>query len=167
MNRSIFLSFFASVFFLFLAINVGKSQSLSSSIITPYTANSNAINGSLNSTMGEIATETFHKSNFLTQGFHQPIYQLEIIGGILDSIPFIVYPNPVTEHLEFNITWQGPYTVQLFDLSGRRIYDEMRYAFPEAEKHFLDMSEYEHTIYLLIVNINNNKRIYSVKISKH
>ena len=60
------------------------------------------------------------------QGYIQPISASTLYNGFADMIDADIWPNPFTEivNINFNEPLVGPIKVQVYDLTGRVVYDQ-------------------------------------------
>lgn len=102
-----------------------RAQSLSASVIGSTGGHFASSGGSLSWTLGEIMTETYKQNRgFLTQGFHQPL-MIRVTGlEEVEEKNLLVFPNPVRDILNLQITENGDYRIELFDLQGQRLVND-------------------------------------------
>lgn len=79
-------------------------------------------------TIGEIIGETYINNNIaITQGFHQPNYDIHtvIINELSDNKNIIVFPNPVTTNLTISFNNEhGKFIMEVYDILGKKIFYE-------------------------------------------
>jgi len=118
---------------IFLTLVFGYANCLFSQSITPQVISSagnyaEGTNVSISWTLGEVATETIgNNDNIITQGFHQPDYNIVVIEHIESpQLDVTIYPNPTNGLL--NIEWKGndnsTAVISLFDLTGKQIINQ-------------------------------------------
>ena len=79
-------------------------------------------NGSLEYTIGEVVINTISGgTNDLTQGFHQPMWEIVPIDNPYPEIEVTIYPNPMTEQLNIETLAYEGLTFSLYDDRGRLI----------------------------------------------
>ncbi len=163
------LSVLFSMMLIFMA-GVASGQRLSRVVIGAYGNyyNNNFFN--LSATVGEpmVATYQADKGNFLTQGFHQPLFHLIQEETLRDSIN--IYPNPVVPGKELTVTFrikeENSYTVEIYSITGAKLFAS-RYDNVEFDRHiFIDISSLTEGIYLVHVYSRDGKWIRTEKIVK-
>ncbi|MEM7373115.1 MAG: T9SS type A sorting domain-containing protein [Bacteroidota bacterium] len=116
-------------------------------------------------TIGEIMTQTFSNStNILTQGIHQPVFQIVAIDEELSIIPsFTIYPNPTPDRLHFSFA-EGEsieFRVLLLSLQGQLL---ASHSF--QGKGSLSLATWSEGVYLIQVDIPSLQHLLSYKIIK-
>lgn len=109
---------------------------------------------SISWTLGELAVTTLQGDNMiLTQGFQQPF---DIGVGIKQNEmnwTISVYPNPVTDELRilFDVPSPGDYLIEIQDVTGRVIRQEVHKQIQPGETIILNTSRFLNGIYFLKV----------------
>jgi len=78
----------------------------------------------------------------------------------IDENLIAIYPNPVTNILTIDLNGLNGGNIRLVDLNGREVYQDK--ANPNSQILKIDMSIFENGFYLLIVEINDEKRFYKI-----
>ncbi len=84
------------------------------------------------------------------QGFLQPISPSTIYNGFEDTIDADIWPNPFSEilNITFNEPLIGPIKVRIYDLTGRKVYDQ---SFVPAPSYVLSLDILARGAYTLIL----------------
>ena len=113
-------------------------------------------------TLGEIATESFEGSLFVSQGFHQPLENITSIDNPLSSLgPIKVYPNPTKDRVFIEREKEGEVVVALLDLRGRIL---IKHTFSNSIDQ-LDLSPLPSGLYILNMRDENQSSL-SIRIQK-
>jgi hypothetical protein len=99
---------------------VGMTQSIDNQVIASSGGTLENGNSSLNSTIGEVATETYTANGAtLTQGFHQPAFHITSILEHNDrAIDLTVYPNPTVDVVKISTSLRG-IKYNMVDMNGK------------------------------------------------
>lgn len=122
-----------------------------------------------------ILTSTEHHSNLIvTQGFLQP--QLNSSATTTQVDPgwegnIMVYPNPVQNilNIEFNSPGPEEYSIQLLDMTGNILYQQLVEKQSSKKVHSMNLSAFTVGSYLLVcrpTNIAFNDQMFIYKIQK-
>lgn len=160
-------TFLAAVLF---SAAITNAQSLTPTVIA--SAGDYLSNGSLSLsfTLGEVAVTTLQSTNLiLTQGFQQP-FELDV-GNAVEKKPINwsvkAYPNPVTDilNIRFTIKNTDDYTLQLMDITGKKLQVKKLNAVSSGEIYELDMTDLPPGIYLLNITSMDEKthQIYKLR----
>lgn len=147
------------VFFLLLMSNL-TSQTV---IGTQGNSSSNSA-GSLDYTIGEVVITFGSDSiNHLTQGFHQPVFEITTVETIAIDFDVVIYPNPAIDQVnlrfkEINLGDQ----FYLFDASGKLL---LQKAITAHQMH-IPFSNYATGVYFLSFKSSENELIKTYKIQK-
>lgn len=109
-------------------------------------------------TVGEVSTEYLQTgSHQMTQGFHQPY--IDVTG--IENAPFgssiSIYPNPATEGIY--IDYSDDYRLSLVSLYGVGGNLISKKAIVGSGKEFLDMTNLDTGVYLLVLEGVNSERL--------
>ena len=127
-------------------------------------------------TLGELATNTIkHPNGMLTEGFHQPILQVEDVSlpepvqsEYADNadLTIHVFPNPVTATLWIDVeaTLEKTAMLLLLDAQGQMVTQQLINLY--TGKHELDMQAYPAGMYQLIMKDENETLLKHSKIIK-
>lgn len=117
--------------------------------------------------IGEVLTETyFNDTNSLTQGFHQPEY--DVVAAVDDTLKsdfeVRVFPNPTSEVIDLRVTGKTSQTLtyELIDLQGKVLLSR---SISDLSGQ-INVSGLSQNIYLLKVLAEGGKLITSFKIQK-
>lgn len=125
---------------------------------------------SLSFTLGEVAVTTLQATNLiLTQGFQQP-FEIDI-GNAVEEKPVNwsvkAFPNPVENILKIKFTLEqtDSYTLQVMDITGKKMLVQELDFVTTGETYEIDMSEYAPGIYLLNITSKDQKtnQIYKIR----
>ena len=126
-------------------------------------SNSNSA-GSLDYTIGEVVV-TFGSddSTHLTQGFHQPVFEITNIVTIEINFEVSIYPNPAVDQLniQFKELHQGA-RFDLYDANGKLLFTRL------ITDPFMTIpfSNYETGVYFLSFISKNNELLNTFKVQK-
>jgi len=102
-----------------------QAQPLAHKVVAPAGKTFTGPNFQLDWTLGEIAVQSFEQNNSLvTLGFHQPDYDFISATDFPSGIGTVkIYPNPVVDHLNIELTLNKPEAGQyeLYDSRGQLI----------------------------------------------
>jgi len=118
-------------------------------------------NLSVSWTIGEPVITTLTSTNaILTQGFQQGnLFGTDVpLTPDLNSFSFKMYPNPTVNNVWFNVNNQkakGDFTVEVYDLTGRKIINQNLGQFVNQELMELTVSGLNAGVYLVKVKIGN------------
>jgi hypothetical protein len=125
-------------------------------------------NVSLEWTLGEVVVDYFDQPSMgLTQGFHQPAYQLVSVKPIPAELGIIaVFPNPFSDELLVKMTFaeleKGD--MELLDLKGTSIWKKSFEGNEVLESY--SASALPSGSYFLVVSLDNDTIVQSYQISK-
>lgn len=160
------------LFTLVLAISgrVGYAQRLSPEVLASAGGVNRTAALSLEWTLGEMLTETATtQTNIYTQGFHQPLLQVNVETELVGSRYSIeVAPNPVTSILTVRIDSQAedvPLQLRLTNLQGQALFTAPARSRQEIQP--IDMSSLPSGVYLLKVQTDGQRLLKSFKIVKN
>ncbi len=120
-------------------------------------------------TLGELAVSTLSTTDMiLTQGFQQP-FLLDI--NAIDDPEFNwsvnAYPNPVSEilNLRFNIDKTMDLQLELYDITGKKLFIKMLPSIMPGGRETLDFSGFRDGIYILKITSEKQKvrKIYKIQ----
>lgn len=156
------ITFIFIIIFLFFSV---RSQTTSPQVVASSGDFNSGISASLSWTLGEIVTETVSTgTNFLTQGFQQPIFANTLNLGSVKKNIFSVFPNPFTDQLFFrsNVSTES-YSITITDFLGKEIFARRSLSF-----EFLDipLSNLSAGVYNVFINTDTNSR-FVFKMIKH
>lgn len=143
--------------------------SLSPSVISSGGGYFENTNMSISWTIGELAVITLEGENMiLTQGFQQPF---NIGVGIRQdelSWNISVYPNPVGDELRilFDVPSPGDYLIEIQDVTGRVINQEVHKQVRPGELVILNTSRIIHGIYFLKVISLDKEQVQVTSVRK-
>jgi hypothetical protein len=159
---------------LFLSIpTVAFSQATVQNQVLSSSGNSFTVaNTTIDFTLGETITNSFSigSSNFITQGFQQPIRKKIIIdvdnnlssNDELDGFHISAYPNPFHSKLIIEITEYKELFLEVIDLTGRVIYNSQLSELVNS----VDLSSFNSGNYYLNV-YNDGELVKKFSIIKH
>lgn len=117
---------------------------------------------SISWTLGEPVIGTLINTNanlMLTQGFQQGnLFNVDVPITDLPSLTIKMYPNPAIKQVHFAINnpeAKGEFTVDLYDITGRKILTENFGQFVDQEEKSLDVSTLKSGIYLVQAKVGN------------
>jgi hypothetical protein len=120
-------------------------------------------------TLGEPVIATLAPNGvdlMLTQGFQQGnLFGTDVPIPDFNSLQFKMYPNPAVNKVYFEVDnkdAKGTFTVEVFDITGRKIILENLGQFTNLERKSLPVSSLKPGIYLVKVIIGN----YTSEITK-
>ena len=138
------------------------AQSLSHSVIGSTGEAFHSSNGSIDWTLGEIATETYSLAGkIFTQGFQQPEVKA---SGARFSIE--VYPNPVSDSVKIKISKKGSYRVEVYDLLGKKVMDQNINLIVNEVPIQIDFRDFVPALYILRIFNSSTGNVFSIKIEK-
>ena len=152
---------------------VGNAQSLSPAVISSQGSISKGNSIQLEWTIGEMATQTIRSpGGLVTEGFHQPLLEVEIQEGdknlspLADDFNISIAPNPVKALLAVDIQTGENQQIyfELLDPAGRRL--QLLKAGIPVEGHQIDMSNYPSGMYYLRFTTQEGELIQTFKVSK-
>jgi len=123
---------------------------------------SNAANGSLSWTIGEVVTETFSNSNnFLTQGFHQNYEDLLDLQTIDLGGLYTIYPNPFINSITISKkSDDNGFDYNIYDCNGKSIQKNSVVFAPSCNELNIDLSFFLPGIYFFeISTFDSGQRI--------
>jgi hypothetical protein len=95
----------------------------------------------------------------ITQGFQQGnLFMVDAPKPELPSLSLRMYPNPAINKIWFEVnnqTAKGEFTVEVFDITGRKILDQELGQFINQEAKELSVVGLKSGIYLVKVTIGN------------
>lgn len=117
--------------------------------------------------IGEIMIETYSNAdNSLTQGFHQPKYEVttRIDKISKDNFEINIFPNPTSEliNLQTKGSVNQKLTYKLIDLQGKLLIEKS----VKTTNEQINMSNLSQSIYLLKISTENGKQVSVFKIQK-
>ena len=159
--------FFVCTLFIIASINV--QVTLAPSVISSGGGYGENGNVSISWTLGELAVTTLTGSNIiLTQGFQQPF---DIgVGFKKDEVNWdiSVYPNPVGDELRirFNIQKPGDFLLEVQDVTGRLIGQELRKQINPGDVVILNTSAYTNGVYFLKILTPDRQQVQVTSLRK-
>lgn len=126
-------------------------------------------NLSISWTLGEVAVTTLTGDQMiLTQGFQQS-FDMDV-GIAMDEVNWniSIYPNPVRDELRirFNIEKPGDFLLEIQDVSGRLIKQELHKQVNPGDIVLLNTSTYTNGIYFLKVLTPDHQQIQVTSLRK-
>jgi hypothetical protein len=151
-----------------------QAQSLERQVIGSAGTFQTASWGSLSSTTGEALTTTLSSSsNFLTQGFQQPLpsdINVKVNEVAPGNFNVRVFPNPAGDFINvviINGDAGKHYSVTLFDLPGQKLSLQCQVVTTGCETTFkFDLNPLANGSYLINITDQNNLPVQSVKFTK-
>jgi len=129
----------------------------------------NVVSGiSVEWTIGEPITETgSNASMLLTQGFHQPNYQISAIyENFSEAIDFALFPNPVQDLLNLktirNNSEKTSYSYQIIDTNGKVLHSSDI----QSQLEQLDFSQMSNSLYYISIFDAKKLKVKTFKIVK-
>jgi hypothetical protein len=122
-------------------------------------------NGSISFTIGEVVIETItNGSNSITQGFNNQS-ELVVLGvdDIENEFQALVFPNPVSDILQLNISDFTGLNYSVYDLRGRLISSNNIL----ESKTTINLTKYSNGIYLLMLLNENKQKLKTYRIIKN
>ena len=119
---------------------------------------------SLDYTIGEVVIAFgSDSSSILTQGFHQPVFEITTVETIEVNFDVVIYPNPAVDqlNLRFKEINRGD-QFQLYDALGKQLVQELIVDY----QMYIPFSNYSTGIYFLSIISSENKLIKTFKIQK-
>jgi hypothetical protein len=118
-------------------------------------------------TLGEPVIETYtNASTILTQGFQQTKFVVTAIDlPAIADLQISVYPNPVIYNLKLEISGNksNVFQYRLSTIDGKILEQKEL----ESQSIMINMADYPHGIYLLVVYRNKSTQVQSFKIIKN
>ena len=154
---------------LFVVCSISGQVSLAPSVISSGGGYGENGNISISWTIGELAVTTLQGGNMiLTQGFQQPF---DIDVGIRKqkiNWDISVYPNPVGDELRirFNIEKTGDYLLEIQDVNGRLISQELRKQINPGDIVSLNTSAFTNGVYFLKILTPDRQQVQVTSIRK-
>lgn len=152
-----------------ISVTVRAQVSLSPIVISSGGDYFESTNMSISWTLGELAVTTLQSDNMiLTQGFQQPF---NIGVGIRQNEmnwTISVYPNPVEDELmiRFDIPLPGNYLIEIQDVTGRVICQQVHKQVRPGETVILNTSRFLHGIYFLKVISPDKEQVQVTSLRK-
>lgn len=116
---------------------------------------------SLEWSLGELAVSTLSSTgNLLTQGFLQPQSTIVATEDLFDESRLAVFPNPVSDCLNFQTDIPDIKTVQVHDILGRLVLQS-------SFQPLLDVQQLERGMYVISLFDKQNQFLHAFKISKN
>jgi hypothetical protein len=113
-------------------------------------------------TLGEPVIETLSNSGanlMITQGFQQGnLFMVDAPNPVLPSLSLRMYPNPAINKIWFEVnnqTAKGEFTVEVYDITGRKILNQELGEFINQEAKEFSVANLKSGIYLVKVKIGN------------
>jgi hypothetical protein len=150
----------AAVIICFIISFLAKGQSLSPSVVASSGDVFKNSSGSLEWTLGEITTETYHKDFFLTQGFQQSFKTPETGTAIW------VYPNPTPDQLKLRMFESGDYLVDFYNILGQKVLTTIIKVTAQLEIHQIDLKNLDAAVYILRIQNTTTGRLLTTKVDK-
>ncbi len=151
----------------FAAAVIASAQSISPQVIASAGTHYVGSNAQLSWTIGEpVITTVSNGSNIITQGFHQTLLNVTSVEEqSVAGINVNVFPNPVSEVLNINITNNlKDLQMELFDMNGKLLQARKIGA---AEGNIqLNMVDYARANYLLRIFSVDESVNYTYKVQK-
>lgn len=150
-------------------ISYAYAQSVKPEVIASAGDYFTSTNNTMSWTLGECITETYTSANNkLTQGFQQSTYSITaVIQLAFKGISVKAFPNPTTDFINVSVETTGgsqiKYSVELFDLQGKKLMDENT----KVKSIQLDMSGYANGTYFLKVTDQGKNLLQHFKILKN
>ena len=152
--------------FLFCVLLFSSAQTdfiLSPSVVASSGDNWTLNNYNLSFTVGEIAIETFSENIILTQGFHQPNYQVTSITETPNSSSVTLFPNPTKDivKLVFNTDFK---TADLWvkDIQGKIIYQSINFSTQTPQD--LQCQQWSQGVYFVEILLDSKETlIYKIQ----
>lgn len=153
---------------LFALITVCSAQTLTQEVNSNGGGNYSQINASLQFTIGEPIIETYSTSTGrLYQGFEQGNYNIvSIEEPVIDTaISVALYPNPSTGIFSLNLKSNLPqyFILKIVDMHGKLILEKQ---FSAESTETINLSEYNNSIYFIIINSTETSYTKTYKILK-
>ena len=148
-------------------INTGFCQILSPTVITTAGDEYSNSYAKMSVTIGEPVTETVtNNGTTLTQGFQQGVYYVvNVEENIISGINTNIYPNPVTNIMNIEITGvKENVLLTLVDANGKYLLNE-NYESNELI-HTIDFSKYSTGSYFIKIALEKSGYFKTVKIVK-
>lgn len=148
---------------------VNAQTSLSPSVLSSGGDYFESTDMSISWAIGELAVNTLQGGNLiLTQGFQQPF---DIGVGIkMNEMNWniLVYPNPVGDELRilFDVPSPGDYLIEIQDVTGRVISQEIHKQVRPGETVILNTSRLIHGIYFLKVISPDKEQVQVTSLRK-
>jgi hypothetical protein len=148
---------------------VSQAQSIAPSVVSSggdFFSNSQ---GMIAWTVGEPMTETYSSaSNFVTQGFHQPLDSITSIGEPGIPVNASVYPNPTTDfvNIQFGEDVSGLFVIDVYNALGQRMQTE-QFSASASGRTQINLSGYATGVYFIQVRAVNGKANTTFKITKN
>ena len=149
-----------AVLICFIISCLAKGQSLSPSVVTSSGDVFKNSDGTLEWTLGEIMTETYHNDIFLTQGFQQSFKTPETGTGIW------VYPNPAPDHINLRMFESGDYLIDFYNIRGQKVFSKIIKVTGELQIQQIDIKNFEAAVYILRIQNTTTGRLLTTKIDK-
>jgi len=124
---------------------------------------------SLSWTLGELAVTTLSGGNMImTQGFQQPVDKVVGIRQNKMEWDISVYPNPVRDELQvrFNIKKSGDFIVEVQDVSGRLIRQQLYKQVKPGDLIKLNTSAFTEGLYFIKLYTSDRQYIQVTSLSK-
>ncbi len=116
-------------------------------------------------TLGEVAITTIqNSSNQITQGFHQPNYNITSVDNLSQKIgEILVYPNPTSDKIEMklNLHQSQNVKIQLIDINGRLIWSRKQIG--SQLESVEDISHLTNGNYFLNFMINKHSHTFRIQ----
>lgn len=154
---------------LIIPLTAGAQVTLSPTVIASGGDYHESDNLSLSWTLGELAVTTLTGGNMiLTQGFQQPFDIGVGVGPEAVNWKISVYPNPVKDELRIRFGMEKPddFLVEIHDVTGRILLQQMHRRVLPGEILQLQMSGYREGIYLLKLFTPDRNQVKVVSIRK-
>ncbi|MBN2668669.1 MAG: T9SS type A sorting domain-containing protein [Bacteroidales bacterium] len=111
---------------------------------------------------GEIYAGTHGLGAWKMDNFKRPLGITPIHTQIPDALTVKVYPNPVvnTAKVEYALPKDGDVSIEVYDLSGRKVYTEEHKSVPKG-KYITDINanDYQSGVYILSLTVNNERKV--------
>ncbi|MCP4311835.1 MAG: T9SS type A sorting domain-containing protein [Bacteroidetes bacterium] len=157
------------VLVLFTSVGLRAQESLAPSVVASGGGYFEAENISISWTLGELAVTTLSGGDMiLTQGFQQPFGSTVGISERESSWDISAYPNPMGEELRirFNIEKHGDYLVEVQDVTGRLITQQLYREVNPGDIILLNTSAYSSGVYFLKVLTPDRQPVQVTSLSK-
>lgn len=108
-------------------------------------------------TIGESVVETKGSGPILSQGFHQPNYQLLNLTELAsEALTLEVFPNPFQNHINLNLSSSQAYSIEVlvYDVKGNVVISKSILSGKNTPIQ-MDLSQLSESTYFLVINGNN------------
>lgn len=145
-----------------------KAQYISTSLLSSGGNLFKSNNIQMEWTLGDLAIETYHNGNYVSQGFLQGSPTLVVgqkeIHFTYNSSNILAYPNPFTNGFDLEILNTKPtdnLTITVYDMLGKMVYKNNN----ADALQYINLEQLAASVYMVNVQINK-KTIGTVKVNK-